>query len=109
MQLTIQRDPLNRCDFSTLILDRESKAGKDALPAHQHGARTASALIAALLRTMKLKVFAEKIEERGPDVEIGFNRFSIDDKMHKVLGRKQSQSNVLTVSFRQKALGIHET
>src|SRR5215475_178229 len=58
VQLIGSGDPLNSRNLSALILHGERETRVDTLAVHQHGARPARALIAALLRATQPDVFA---------------------------------------------------
>ena len=77
-----QADALDRRDGATLILDRERKAGNDALALDQHRAGTARSLVAALLGTGQSEMLAQQIEKRGADIGVDVGDLVVDRELH---------------------------
>ena len=80
MQLPSVRQPFDRLNLTVLVLDRESQTGIDALTVHQHGARAARALIAALLRAHQLQAIAQGIQQGHAGIDGQCVDRSIDPK-----------------------------
>src|SRR3978361_245043 len=79
-QLVGRSEPLDRRDTVAVMHDRECQAGVDPSPVDDDGAGAALAVIAALLRTSKMQMFAQCIEQRGPRVQLQFMRLAVDAK-----------------------------
>jgi len=85
MQVAFFGEALYGRNFSALILDRQSQAGKNAFAVGQHGACTARTLIAALLGAVKIEMVAQQIQKRSSQVDVGFDRLTVDQKAHGYL------------------------
>jgi hypothetical protein len=77
MQFLRRAEPLDCGDIVALVHHRKRKTGDDAAPADHHRARAALALIAALLAAREIEMFAQRIEQRGPRIELDFAPFAV--------------------------------
>lgn len=71
--------PLDGRDFSAFMHDRERQTGIYPFAIHQHGAGTASTLVAALFGTGQLQYFSKDIEDRLTWVEFQALFLAVDD------------------------------
>ncbi len=61
---------LHRRDLVALRVDGQHRAGVDGLPVQQHGARAAGAAIADALGAGKLKLVAQRVQQRDARLKL---------------------------------------
>ena len=61
VQPTVGRQPFDSGDLGAVLHHRERQAGDDAAPIDEHRAGTALAMVAALLSTGEIEIFAERV------------------------------------------------
>ncbi len=83
-------EALDRCDLAAFVLHGQSEAGIDALTGDQDGAGAARSLIASLLCSKKVKMFAQEIEKRRSHVHFPLHFAAIHNPAHRVLRLIQS-------------------
>src|SRR5262249_30309128 len=66
-----------------VVHHREREAGIDSPAIHEHGARAALAVIASLLRSGEVEMFAERVEQRSPCVELEVMGLTVDTERHR--------------------------
>jgi hypothetical protein len=66
MQPPILRQSFDRCNFVTLVHDREAQAGIDAASVHQHRAGAALAVVAAFFCSGQLQALTQRVQQSHP-------------------------------------------
>ena len=74
VQVVGRAQPLDGGDAVALVHHRERQAGIDPPPVDDHRAGAALAVIAALLGAGEMQVLAQRVEQRGPRVELELAR-----------------------------------
>jgi hypothetical protein len=64
------RQTLDRGDLAAVVLDGQGEAGVDPHAVGEHSARTAGALVTALLGTGQAEPLAERVEQTDPRLDI---------------------------------------
>src|SRR3954465_12232385 len=83
MQFVALRKTFDRCDLIACVHDRKTETGINPAPVHEDGARAALTVIAALLRTGELQMFAQCVEEARAWVEVKRQLSAVDLELER--------------------------
>src|SRR4051812_34862458 len=82
MQLFRRAQAFDRRDAGALLHNCERKTRIYSPPVDDHCARAALPLIAAFFGAGHLQILAQRIEQRGPDIELEVMHSAVDFKRH---------------------------
>jgi len=69
VQFAVRRQSFDGRDLGAVLHDGEGQAGNDAPPIDEHRAGAALAVVATLLGSGEIEIFAECVEQGGPGPE----------------------------------------
>jgi len=70
--------PFDGYDLVTFVHDREREAGVDPAAVEQHRAGAALPVVAALLGTRQVEMFAQRVEQRRTRVQVDVPHTTVD-------------------------------
>ena len=76
------RQSFNRGDFGAVMHRRQCQARDDSLAVEKNRARTARALIAALLGAGEIERFAQDVEQRLPRIKLERVKLTVDRELY---------------------------
>ncbi len=82
MQGTRRAQAFDRHDLVVLVHDGEGQARVDAPAVDQHGTGAALPVVAALLGAGQVQVLAQRVEQRGADIQLEVAGMAVDDERH---------------------------
>ena len=76
-------------DFRAVFHDGEGETGDDPAAVHEHGARAALAVIAALLGAGEIEMIAQRVEQSRPRRDGKLCRFAVDRQRNRHFNRRR--------------------
>ena len=83
------RQSFNRGDFGAVMHRRQCQARDDSLAVEKNRARTARALIAALLGAGEIEMIAQRVEQSRPRRDGKLCRFAVDRQRNRHFNRRR--------------------
>src|SRR5262245_37451684 len=98
LERVVAGESFDRRDLAALRLRARHEAGDDRLTVHEHGARAALALAAALLRAGEAAVLSKDIQEPLQGVRVQLARAAVELELHAALPFCETPSRGATAS-----------